>query len=181
MTQTGQNSAVRTREQQAVELATYFYRNDTGAADCLKNAARHIAEAEARGAEEQRRKDARAVQDVIAERNRQKSVEGWNEAHDDQYASEELAAAAACYAESAYSLSDAMRGDDLQVSPPRLWPWSDDWWKPTTQRRDLVKAGALIIAEIERLDRATLTREEESRQTAAMEARAEAEIEKWSR
>ena len=29
------------------------------------------------------------------------------------------------------------------------------WFKPTTPRRDLVKAGALIIAEIERLDRAT--------------------------
>ena len=30
------------------------------------------------------------------------------------------------------------------------------WWKPTDCRRDLVKAGALILAEIERLDRAAL-------------------------
>lgn len=38
---------------------------------------------------------------------------------------------------------------------PRQWPftWWLDWWKPTTYRRDLVKAGALILAEIERLDR----------------------------
>jgi len=28
------------------------------------------------------------------------------------------------------------------------------WFKPTDPRRDLVKAGALCIAEIERLDRA---------------------------
>jgi hypothetical protein len=31
---------------------------------------------------------------------------------------------------------------------------ADEWWKPTNRRRDLVKAGALILAEIERLDRA---------------------------
>lgn len=33
------------------------------------------------------------------------------------------------------------------------WPWSREWWKPKNPRRDLVKAGALIVAEIERLDR----------------------------
>ncbi|MEB3421767.1 hypothetical protein VK682_24660 [Salipiger manganoxidans] len=38
----------------------------------------------------------------------------------------------------------------------QLWPWDRKWWKPTTPRRDLVKAGALIVAEIERLDRAAL-------------------------
>lgn len=35
-----------------------------------------------------------------------------------------------------------------------VWPWDESWWKPTNRRRDLVKAGALILAEIERLDRA---------------------------
>ena len=35
----------------------------------------------------------------------------------------------------------------------RWWPWSLDWWKPKDPRRDLVRAGALIVAEIERLDR----------------------------
>lgn len=30
---------------------------------------------------------------------------------------------------------------------------SRDWWKPKDRRRNLVKAGALIVAEIERLDR----------------------------
>lgn len=35
------------------------------------------------------------------------------------------------------------------------WPrrWSPDWYKPTNAIRDLVKAGALIAAEIDRLQR----------------------------
>ncbi|HCF3475434.1 TPA: hypothetical protein ACHSVP_002604 [Pseudomonas aeruginosa] len=37
------------------------------------------------------------------------------------------------------------------------WPWDEQWWKPSTARRDLVKACALALAEIERLDRATAT------------------------
>jgi hypothetical protein len=35
-----------------------------------------------------------------------------------------------------------------------VWPWSREWWQPKDRRRDLVRAGALIVAEIERLDRA---------------------------
>lgn len=34
-----------------------------------------------------------------------------------------------------------------------IWPWDEHWWKSTTRRRDLVKAGALVAAEIERIDR----------------------------
>ncbi|HHG5326055.1 TPA: hypothetical protein ACPWPG_001447 [Pseudomonas aeruginosa] len=34
------------------------------------------------------------------------------------------------------------------------WPWDEQWWKPSTARRDMVKACALALAEIERLDRA---------------------------
>jgi hypothetical protein len=45
--------------------------------------------------------------------------------------------------------------DYQKTFSPARWPWSQDWWKPTNPRRDLVKAGALIAAEIERLDRAT--------------------------
>jgi hypothetical protein len=43
------------------------------------------------------------------------------------------------------------------------WPWDLKWWKPTTPRRDLVKAAALIVAEIERLDRAALAPEGDAR------------------
>jgi len=42
-----------------------------------------------------------------------------------------------------------------------VWTWERAWWKPTTRRRDLVKAGALILAEIERLDRAAAPQPEE--------------------
>lgn len=85
-----------------------------------------------------------AARDVLAERHRQMDVEGWTPEHDDHHRKGELAAAAACYAH------------DLRkhrVASPPYWPWAEEWWKPTDRRRDLVKAGALIIAEIERLDR----------------------------
>lgn len=40
------------------------------------------------------------------------------------------------------------------------WPlsWAKSWLKPKDRRRDLIRAAALIIAEIERLDRAALTK-----------------------
>ncbi|BCR41623.1 hypothetical protein KHAB170019_24460 [Acinetobacter baumannii] len=33
------------------------------------------------------------------------------------------------------------------------WPFADTFWKPKSPRQDLVRAAALLIAEIERLDR----------------------------
>lgn len=91
-----------------------------------------------------------AVKSVIAERQRQQSVEGWTTARDDEYEHGELADAAGCYA-----LSSELF--DCVGEPPRQWPWPDEWWKPSMRRRDLVKAGALILAEIERLDRHELS------------------------
>ncbi|MCY2697597.1 hypothetical protein [Acinetobacter baumannii] len=35
----------------------------------------------------------------------------------------------------------------------RWWPFADTFWKPKSPRQDLVRAAALLIAEIERLDR----------------------------
>ena len=32
-----------------------------------------------------------------------------------------------------------------------LWPWAQDFWKPKDQLRNLVMAGALIAAAIDRL------------------------------
>jgi hypothetical protein len=37
--------------------------------------------------------------------------------------------------------------------PPRWFPWDRSWWRPGSRRRNLVKAAALLIAEIELLDR----------------------------
>jgi hypothetical protein len=96
-----------------------------------------------------------AAADVIAERRRQVEVEDWTPDHDDGHKSGELAIAAACYALNA---TDDTDGPEVRFVGAELWPWADEWWKPTDPRRDLVKAGALLIAEIERLDRAALSR-----------------------
>ena len=89
-----------------------------------------------------------AAGDVIAERQRQVEAEGWTPEHDDEHSEGQMAAAAVCYAFTA-------------VRSPHyighIWPWSSDWFKPTSKRRNLVKASALILAEIERLDRAALS------------------------
>ena len=84
----------------------------------------------------------KASQDVLAERQRQRNIEGWTEDHDDEHMGGELAVAASCYA---YNPSGAIT--------PLNWPWHPDWWKPGDARRNLVKAAALALAEIERLDR----------------------------
>ncbi|NKD19378.1 hypothetical protein HEQ76_04045 [Enterobacter asburiae] len=86
-----------------------------------------------------------AILDVASERQRQMSIEGWTSEHDDAYQNSELADAAACYAINAHNQG---------FSTPAHWPWDPEWWKQSGARRDLVKAGALILAEIERIDRA---------------------------
>jgi hypothetical protein len=89
------------------------------------------------------------VELIADERARQISVEGWTPEHDDKHDKEELTAAACCY---------AMPPDVLAALSEmlgRLWPWDVEWFKPTPHNRvrDLVKAGALIAAEIDRLQR----------------------------
>jgi hypothetical protein len=98
----------------------------------------------------------RAVLDVLRERFRQVSEEGWTAEHDDTHASGELARAAAAYCESAARPKLFARKEGAAFTVPMSWPptWDRSWWKPTGSRRDLIKAAALIIAEIERLDRA---------------------------
>lgn len=90
---------------------------------------------------------------IAAERQRQMDVEGWTPEHDDWYTRGELAKAAALYANEAHF----GRTHSHMDIPPRDWPWASEWWKPTGDAvRDLVKAGALIAAEIDRLNRLTL-------------------------
>ena len=92
-----------------------------------------------------------AAIDVLAERQRQISAEGWTPEHDDEHSNGEMGEAAACYAASA-RLPAILK----KRAAPAYWPWDATWWKPSSPRRDLIKAGALILAEIERLDRAAL-------------------------
>ena len=82
-----------------------------------------------------------ALSDVAAERERQKSVKGYSIEQDDTYIGGELAAAAISYIE--------------PIEAESYWPadWHDDSFKPSDYRRNLVKAAALIVAEIERIDR----------------------------
>lgn len=106
------------------------------------------------------------MQAVIAERFRQIEVEGWDHGHDDKHEAGELARAGGTYATYAYwhlgraqGIAPAKHHRTTQgMQPPGLWPWSRDWWKPTDFRRDLVKAGALILAEGEKFDRARKAR-----------------------
>ncbi len=90
------------------------------------------------------------ILEISRERERQMSAEGWTYEHDDQHSAGELADAAACYAH------PAPHGVRPQAGPPpKLWPWSLVWWKPKDRRSNLIRSAALIVAEIERLDRKT--------------------------
>ncbi|ENY2185672.1 hypothetical protein ACFVQK_001302 [Salmonella enterica] len=82
-----------------------------------------------------------AAADVLAERQRQIDVKGWTPEHDDTYTCGELAAAAISYIEPAEA--------------ENYWPvdWHDGSFRPSDERRNIVKATALLLAELERLDR----------------------------
>ncbi|MCP3017490.1 hypothetical protein [Cupriavidus basilensis] len=106
-----------------------------------------------------------ATRDVLAERRRQVEVEGWTPEHDDEHDEGELALAAAGYAQSASDqiqcvakeLDDSTLEDDGCPSPNFPHGWQ---FKAAPPRRMLVKAGALILAEIDRLDRAAVAKGE---------------------
>lgn len=75
---------------------------------------------------------------IAAERTRQITEENWTPEHDATHVNKELAHAAITYL------------CDYTCVESDCWPW-DDWWKPSNPIKDLVKAGALIAAEIDRL------------------------------
>lgn len=91
--------------------------------------------------------------EIDEERFRQITDEGWTPEHDDSHADGALALAAAAYAQHAGSSDSTREFRERHSSAPVHWPWDRAWFKPTDRRRDLIKAAALIVAEIERLDR----------------------------
>lgn len=93
----------------------------------------------------------RAWLDVMGERTRQMAVEGWTPDHDDKHDQAQMAGAALCY------LAEDIPHWARSQAQGCYWPWDAEWWKPADPRRNLVKAGALILAEIERLDRTALS------------------------
>jgi len=90
--------------------------------------------------------------DVMIERARQHDL-GFTEGHDDAHANWEMSRAASIYALQPHSAT--IIRDDGRA--PIGWPWEAKWWKPKSPREDLVRAAALIVAEIERLDRLAST------------------------
>lgn len=111
-----------------------------------------------------RRRLSPAMQAAIAERFRQIEGEGYNHAHDDVHALGDLACAGAAYIASAaaaleappgapgYHAVESARASLLQAAHT-LWPWQGYDFKPHGYRRDLVRGCALILADIEKLDR----------------------------
>jgi hypothetical protein len=89
---------------------------------------------------------------ISKERKRQVEEEGWSANHDDLLDRFQLSNAAIAYLN--YSNSDHVK---------KHWPFDWKWWKPSrtnidvpfhvSQIRNLVKAGALVAAEIDRLQR----------------------------
>ncbi|KXE31484.1 hypothetical protein AW923_13450 [Pseudomonas aeruginosa] len=102
--------------------------------------------------------------DVQAERRRQITAEGWTPEHDDEHADGQMARAAACYA---LAGSSAPNDGTAALLVSLAWPWDEQWWKPSTARRDLVKACTLALAEIERLDRAGISQSPQPGATTA--------------
>ena len=100
------------------------------------------------------------VELIAVERKRQIEAEGWTPEHDDGHTEGELVEAAIRYA-----YEGIRRGlDPSEVTDFNLpkWPWDRASWKPSATRgvirrpdaiRNLAKAGALIAAEIDRLQR----------------------------
>jgi hypothetical protein len=102
------------------------------------------------------------VELIAAERQRQMEAEGWTPEHDDVHDLGEMAAAAVSYAMHPFSdarIAGAERDfrNTAGMAPPAEWPWDAEWWKPTPKDRvrELTKAGALLAAEIDRLQRAS--------------------------
>lgn len=93
------------------------------------------------------------VQAIAIERQRQMATERFTSTHDEQYQRGELAKAAVAYAQlAATELEAGTRGHIGWLNPPAIWPWEAHWWKPVDARRDLVRAGALIAAQIDLID-----------------------------
>lgn len=106
----------------------------------------------------------KAASDVLAERQRQIEREGWTPEHDDSHPHGEMARAAATYCLCADGPPKPGVASELYQS--RRWDfnilaaiWPRNWrFNPKDRRSNLVRAAALLLAEIERLDRAASPR-----------------------
>lgn len=85
---------------------------------------------------------------ISAERVRQIVSEGHTPEHDQTHQDGSLAAAGVAYATTA--IVQLWRPDLPTGEVPKSWPFDPEEWKPQDAVRNLVRAGALIAAEIDR-------------------------------
>ena len=90
------------------------------------------------------------LKEIEDERKRQVESEKYSSESDDFWSNGELANAAATYA-----LTPSTRKSLEENGIPKTWPFGREWYKPRKdyRRRELVMAAALLVAEIERIDR----------------------------
>lgn len=83
---------------------------------------------------------------ILDERKRHREVHGYTETHDDSHVQGELEKAATGYA----------RADGPAAPRPADWPFDDTptcAWSPGSAYRNTIKAGALYVAEADRIER----------------------------
>lgn len=83
---------------------------------------------------------------IMSERIRQIHVESYTVSDDLGYEDDELLGAALAY------LGQHWYRNGTHGRPPQSWPWDAKFWKPVDRRRDLERAGALIAAELDRMN-----------------------------
>lgn len=89
---------------------------------------------------------------IAKERRRQIHSLGFGPKNDEQYKDNELAKAASSYLATVVSPDEDAEGNLSNSRVTDDWPWDEMWWDPTDDPiRNLVKAGALIAAQIDRL------------------------------
>lgn len=81
---------------------------------------------------------------IYQERTRQVDELGWTATHDDLHDTYQLLDAAETYIDAAELGGESA----LRIGS---WPWPEHTFRPESKIRNLVKAGALIAAEIDRL------------------------------
>lgn len=85
------------------------------------------------------------IVEIERERERQIGSAGYDWQHDDRHSTGDLARLAAMYANP--------QPDRVHEAMRASWGDVPEWYKPKDRRRDLIRAAALLVAEIERIDR----------------------------
>lgn len=109
---------------------------------------------------EANRNDTSGAVQIYKERQRQTWEEHFTPEHDARFTDGELIQASVAYAlagdkdKPAYDEHEKWVGGMAENTEAYAWwPWDLVWWKPKDRIRNLVRAGALLAAEIDRLEK----------------------------